>query len=369
MVFRYGILLATAAIILTYGLLRPQHNWDMIAYVAASYFKDGYRGSDLSRETYEEIRKEIRSKTFSQLTTGKFRETVFADPSSLEQQIPFYSVRVGYIELIRLLKNIGLSYAKSTYVISAIFASLSVLVLGLIILKTAVPIGMLPIAVAVAGYTELAALSTPDAMACFFSLLGIYSLMTGRRLVFLIAAILPLIRTDFIVLSGLLIGYTYLRGNRLLSLLSILSSVSFYVLINKLHGNYGYLTLFNFTFIGPLTPYPADIVISHKFGLYLRPYALLLENLIFHSHSMVYVISAYLLWLKRDQIRADVNFYCLLGIPFIFNVTHMLLFPTTHYRFLVFSISLILVWSLDLLGNPARQEKTHGFIANPKLKS
>ncbi len=189
MVFRYGILAATAAI-----------------------SKDGYRGSDLTRKTYDEIRKEVRSKTFSQLTTGKYRETVFADPSSLEQQIPFYSVRVGYIELIRLLKNIGLSYAKSTYVISAIFASLSVLMLGLIILKTGVPMGMLPVVIAVAGYTELAALSTPDAMACFFSLLAIYSLMTGGRLVFLIAALLPLIRTDFIVLSGLLMGFYRAAG-------------------------------------------------------------------------------------------------------------------------------------------------------------
>lgn len=367
MVFRYGILLATAAIILLYGLLRPQHNWDMIAYVAASYSKDGYRGADLTRETYEEIRKEVRSKTFSQLTTGKYRETVFADPSSLEQQIPFFSIRVGYIELIRLLKNIGLSYAKATYVISAIFASLSVFVLGLIILKTAVPIGILPVVVAVAGYTELAALSTPDAMACFFSLIGIYSLMTGGRLVFLIAAFLPLIRTDFMVLSGLLMGYTYLHGNRFISLFSILSSVSFYILINKLHGNYGYLTLFNFTFVGSLTPYPADIVISHKAGDYLIPYALLLENLIFHSHSVIYVLSAYLLWLKRDQIKVDVNFYCLLGIPFVFNITHMLLFPTTHYRFLVFSISLILVWSLNLLGKPDRHEKIDRLMANSSL--
>jgi hypothetical protein len=368
MVFRYGILAATAAIILLYGLLKPQHNWDMIAYVAASYSKDGYRGSDLTNETYEEIRKEVRGKTFSQLTTGKYRGTVFADPSSLEQQIPFFSIRVGYIELIRLLKKTGLSYAKSTHVISAIFASLSVLVLALIILKTAVPIGMLPIVVAVAGYTELAALSTPDAMACFFSLLGIYSLMTGGRLVFLIAAILPLIRTDFIVLSGLLMSYAYLHHSRFLSLFSILSSILFYILINKLHGNYGYLTLFNFTFIGSLTPYPADIVISHRFSDYLIPYALLLENIIFHSHSVIYVISAYILWVKRDQIKVNVNFYCLLGIPFVFNITHMLLFPTNHYRFLVFSISLILIWSLDLLGQPSKHEKARLFIAD-NLKS
>ncbi len=148
-----------------------------------------------------------------------------------------------------------------------------------------------------------------------------------------------------------------------------MASASFYVLINQLHGNYGYLTLFNFTFVGSLTPYPADIVISHKAGDYLIPYALLLENIIFHSHSVIYVLSAYLLWLKRDQIKVDVNSYCLLGIPFVFNITHMLLFPTTHYRFLVFSISLILVWSLDLLGKPGGHEKTVRLTENSSLGS
>ncbi|MBA2658811.1 MAG: hypothetical protein H0U72_04480 [Nitrosospira sp.] len=354
--YRYGICILTATIILIFGLLKPEHNWDMIAYVAASYYKDGYRGPDLTRETYEDIKKEVSSKTFSKLITGKYRETVFGDPSSLEQQIPFYSIRVGYIELIRLLKKVGLNYAKSTYVISAIFASLSVLVLGLIVLTTTVPIGILPIVVAVTGYTELARLSTPDAMACFFSLLGIYSLMKKERLIFLVAAILPLIRTDFILLSGLLMIYTYLHGRRFLSLFSLLFSVAFYILINKLYGNYGYLTLFNFTFIGSLTPYPADIVISHKFSDYLIPYALLLNNLIFHSHSAIYVLAVYLLWLKRDQVKAHADYYYLFGIPLVFTIAHMLLFPTMQYRFFVFSASLILVWSLSVLSQPARKE-------------
>lgn len=359
MVFRYGVLVGTALVILIFGLIKPLHNWDMIAYVAAAYYRDGYTGSDLTRETYGEVKKEVSSKTFSKLITGKYRETVYEDPSSLEQQIPFYSIRVGYIELIRLLKKTGMNYAKSTYVISAIFASLSVWVLGLIILKTPVPMGMLPIIVAVTGYTELARLSTPDAMACFFSLLGIYSLMTKGRLVFFVAAILPLVRTDFILLSGLLMIHTYFQGSKFLSALSLLASAAFYILINKLYGNYGYLTLFNFTFIGSLTPYPENIVISHQFSDYLTPYALWLNNWIFHSHSAIYVLALYLFWLKRDHIKDHFDFYCLFGLPFVFTVIHILLFPTEQYRFFVFSASLIFIWSLRLLGQPARKaEKT-----------
>ena len=350
MIFRYGVLLTTATVILLLGLLNPDRNWDMIAYVAASYYQEGYRGADLTKQTYGEIKKEVSDKKFAKLVAGEYRNTVFRDPAALEQQLPFYAIRVGYIELIRLFNKLGLSYARSTYVISAIFASLSILVLGLIILRTGTPIAVLPVVVAVTGYPELAGLSTPDAMACFFSLLGIYSLLTKRRLVFLVAAALPLVRTDFILLSGLLMIYTYFKVSRFFSLFSILLSVAFYILVNKLNGNYGYLTIFNFSFIGKLTPYPSDMVISHKISDYLKPYLLLIRDLITHSYGAIFVLSLYLLRIKPTGIKYDADFYCLFALPFIFMIVHLLLFPSMEYRFLVFSASLIFVWSLRLIG-------------------
>jgi hypothetical protein len=350
MIFRYGVLLTTATVILLLGLLNPDRNWDMIAYVAASYYQEGYRGADLTKQTYGEIKKEVSDKKFAKLVAGEYRSTVFRDPAALEQQLPFYAIRVGYIELIRLFNKFGLSYAKSTYLISAIFASLSILVLGLIILRTGPPIAVLPVVVAVTGYPELAGLSTPDAMACFFSLLGIYSLLTERKLVFLVAAALPLVRTDFILLSGLLTIYTYFRVNRFFSLFSILLSVAFYILVNKLNGNYGYLTIFNFSFISKPTPYPADMVISYKITDYLKPYFLLIGDLITHSYAAILGLSLYLLRVKLTGIKYDTNFYCLFALPFVFMIAHLLLFPSMEYRFLVFSASLIFVWSLGRIG-------------------
>lgn len=330
MIFRYVILIATAAAVLTYGILQPHRNWDLIAYVAAAYYKDGYRGVDLTRETYDDIKKVVSSKRFALLTTGEYRGTVFRDPSSLEQQIPFYSIRVAYIELIRLLGNTGLTYTRSTFVISAGFAALASLMLGLILSKSSVPIGMLPIVVAVTGYTDLARLSTPDSMACFFSLLGIYGLMMKERIVFLVAAILPLIRTDFILLSGLLMGCSYLQGEKIFSLLFLLVAAVFYTLVTKLHEGYGYLTLFNFAFIGSPTPYPAGIVISTRLGDYLAPYWLLFNNLIFHSHSVIYVIALYLFWLKRGKIESQAAFYGLFAVPLFLLGRICFYFPRTN---------------------------------------
>jgi hypothetical protein len=357
MIFRYGVLLTTATVILLLGLLNPERNWDMIPYVAASYYHDGYRGADLTKQTYGEIKKEVSDKKFAKLVSGEYRNTVFRDSAALEQQLPFYAIRVGYIELIRSFNKFGLSYTKSTYVISAIFASLSILLLGLIILRTSAPIAVLPIVVAVTGYPELAGLSTPDAMACFFSLLGIYCLLTKRKLVFLVAAALPLVRTDFILLSGLLMIYTYFNVNRFFSLFSILLSAAFYVLANQLNGNYGYLTIFNFSFITEPIPYPADMVISHKVSDYLKPYILLIGNLVSHSYAVIYVLALCLLRLKSAEIKHDVDFYCLFALPFVFMIAHLLLFPSLEYRFLVFSASLIFVWSLRLIGQPTNKSR------------
>ncbi|MBN9134378.1 MAG: hypothetical protein J0H48_13635 [Nitrosospira multiformis] len=187
--------------------------------------------------------------------------------------------------------------------------------------------------------------------------LGIYSLIRKGKLEFFVATILPVIRTDFILLSGLLTIFTYRQGDRLISLISLLSAAAIYILVTGLTGNYGYLTLFNFTFIGSLNPYPANIVISHQVGDYIIPYALLLRSLVSHPHAVIYVLALYLFWLNRNQINRDkIHFYCLFILPFVFTATHMLLFPSNHFRFFVFSSSLILIWSLTVITQLKKRE-------------
>jgi hypothetical protein len=120
----------TSAMILVLGLQKPFHNWDMIAYVAAAHKQDGLQGKDLSLATYEDIKREVGSTDFQPLIEGKYRASVFDDPNSLDQQLPFYNIKVVYIELMRLLKQVGITYPIATYLISACFASASILLLA-----------------------------------------------------------------------------------------------------------------------------------------------------------------------------------------------------------------------------------------------
>ena len=221
--------------------------------------------------------------------------------------------------------------------------------LGLIISRTAVPMAMLLVIVAVTGYTDLARLSTPDAMACFFSLVGIHSLMAQGRVVFLVAPILPLIRTDFILLSSMLMGYAYVQEQRLFALLFMLIAAGIYFLVTKLNGSYGYLTLFNFSLIGSLTPtrgyrdipWPGRLS-GTLLGIVQQP-GLLLSLVHIHRGPLPVLAEAGSTGKAGRVLRpVCVAFYFYRPAPWLYS-------PSDQYRFFTFSTSLILVWTLGLL--------------------
>jgi hypothetical protein len=355
MLARRLFLVCASALVFLVGVAQPIHNWDMIGYVASAYFEDGYRGAELSSRTYEAVRAEVGSDEFAGLTQGEYVETVFKDPSSLEQQLPFYSIRVVYVELMRGLKLAGVEYPKATYLISAVFAALSVIVLGAIISAGGIPFLALPVVLVASGYVHLSQLSTPDALACFFSLWAMYCLLSKQRLVFLISAILPLMRTDSILLCALIMAYEYWRGQKTLSWISFLCSLAAYVLINRWHGNYGWLTLFNFNFIQS-TPFPADLVLSHRLADYWPPYVSTFLYLLIEpgAQTLIYLLCIYVLVLYRDEARTFAGLHAFIAIPVGVIVLRLLLFPNYEDRYFVFPASMILAGTLGIIANGLR---------------
>lgn len=345
MFIRWTILLITASFVLINGISKPRHNWDMIGYVAAAHHKDGYRGTQLLERTYSELRAEVSPRIFSSLTEGQYRETVFKDPRALEQQVPFYSIRVLYIELMRLVSHLGISYAKSTYILSALFASFSVVVLYKLLLAEKISVLMLPVIVGPAGIVQLATLSAPDAMACFFSLLAALGLLSNNRSALFLAAVLPLIRTDFVLLSLLITCYEFARGKRRGSVASLAAAVTIYLTVNHFSGNYGWLTIFNFSLIA-LDPYPANLVLSKQFMNYIKPYASALLEVSTATHFVLYVLAIFTLAIRRRAALADPSAVPLLLIPLAFVILHLALFPTYEQRFFVAAATLVFVWLL-----------------------
>jgi hypothetical protein len=339
-----------ALCVLALGVKKPYDNWDMIGYVAAALSADGHRGADLNTATYEAVKSEVGAATFAQLVQqGDYRQTVYRDPLSLQQQLPFYRHRILYVGVIRTMHAAGINVARSTYIASAVFAALSVVVLALVGRETGAPIGVLPLVVVFSGLLDVARLSTPDAMACCVALLSVYALMRESALVFVVAAMLPLVRTEFLLLALLIFAHAFVFGRRRPALVAAAVACALYGFAAKTSGDYGWLALFNFSLIHK-TAYPAQLVMSHNLVDYLRPYVLMAYDLPAQPLFVLCGLAiAVLLMRGRDQSAAEWRFSsAIYVIPIAFAVMHVMLFPEITYRFFAFVTAVL---PMGLLGN------------------
>lgn len=347
--------LLTAILILGVGVLKPGYNWDIVGYVAAAHHYDGLAGAELSKRTYAVVHAEVGDDHFARLTQGDYVGAVYQDPEALTQQLPFYTPRLIYIELMRALNVIGINYAASTYLISAVFAFGAILLVGQFCKRLEVSLYWVPVMAFFGGFAALPRLSTPDAMACFFSLLALYLLAVRSRWVYLCIALLPLVRTDYIICSGLLTLYLVFRGHRWLAIGSGLVALGFYFGLNKVMGNYGYLTIFNFTLMGS-DPYPASMAIASELSAYIKPYLSAAVVLLKHPQSFLYVLALYLVWLRKGYRVLGEPVHAGLWVSILFIVAHMALFPSYQERFLAFANTMILLATFACLSRATQQD-------------
>jgi hypothetical protein len=363
---RWIVLIATAIGVFLVGITRPLHDWDTIGYVAAAYQMDGYRDRELLNRTFQDIKADVSNDTFKILTEGEgqverhYRQTVYSDPKALSQQIPFYSIRIVYIELIRLFGRIWPSYSMSSYLISATFAALSVAVLSRIIFLTGVHFAFLPLVALAGGVSELARISSPDSMALFFAIFCLLTLLRGSILCYALAAILPIIRTDMVVLSIIFMSLDILYRRRIIAVVVILLSVVLYMWVNKVSGNYGWIALFNVSTSGA-TPYPAALRPSSDWRAYVRPYFFAVYDFVSSGQFIAYFLSTYLLlsrsraWVLfggRRAMRAmldpvNMRVATLYMAPVLYSLCHVLLFPHFESRYFVFGVTILLVLALS----------------------
>lgn len=360
MQLRYLIVLATALAILLVGALRPAHNFDIVGYVATAYYNQGLRGEALASRTYAEVSAEIGDARLAALLSGPYGSTVRNDPVSLEQQLPFYRIRQGYVWLMELAHRAGVDYARSSYLIAACFQAISVLLLGAIAARIGVSPWAIPGVVFLANYGELAQLSTPDAMACAFTLAATLLALRRSPWACLFAVALPLVRTDFVLFSALLMGVLFLRGERRIAVAGLVAAVAAYVLNNRLNAGYSFLTVFHFTLIG-LDPYPATLAVSTNPADYLAAYGRMLKTLTRSPHVAIYFVAACVAFIHRKALfgegraaGADPHATrLLLLVPGLFVLAHLALLPIYTERYFAYPASVILLW---LIGMAARSQ-------------
>jgi hypothetical protein len=345
----------TAVLVFAMGLGMPIHNWDMVAYTAAAYRLDGLRATELQSATFADVASEVTPAEVHDATTSAYKAAVFNDPNSLEQNLPFYTIKIVYVELMRLLKRAGVPYPEASYAISAFFASLSILSIAVLSAHFGVPLFWTPLFAVFAGFHNLPRYSTPDAIACFVALISVYLFIKNRRSIYFLAVLMPLIRTDLLLLSIILMVLIYyVRKDRRSVIFGFLALLT-YMGVNHFAGSYGYITLFNFTFIG-IDPYPRDMRLSVQPWAYVTPYIDCARVLLFHErHTIAYILTLYLFYIGRSyKVGDDLLFVTVISLSYA--LLHIALFPVYDERFFAFPASLICISLLAALRKPYRNQ-------------
>lgn len=367
--------------VLRVGLTQPDHsgfNWDVIGYVASMYKQDGLSGEPLRRAVFANVLKEVGENDLEKLTAGasrsqhgssldeqvpdaNYRATVFKDPVSLEQQIPFYSIRVLYLQSIRIVDHFVHSYSSSSILVNAIFAALCVLVVALLLEHFHISQLYLPAIIYISKLTTIGRISSPDVLACLLSLLALLLLAKRSRWVFVAIVALPLARTDFVILSLILCFFSFRLLSTRLALLSAALSVGLLVADNHLNGNYGFLRVFNFTLFG-VDPYPAAMKNSTHLADYVNAYISGAKRSHNSQHLLVYMFSLLLFGMRlyRRNPLAEPDYIFIASMLFV--SLHLILFPIYLERFFVFPVIVSLIFMINRMAEGA------GFAAAERLR-
>lgn len=186
-----------------YGWLRPDYNWDMVAYVATALENRAADANDLHARTWAEIEPGARESQLYHLRySNPYNRHQWENPADFQSQLSMYRVKIAYIALLRWLEPItGLANAAILLSVLPAFG------LGMLCLywlwredslQAAV---LLAPALALADFTHMTTAATPDMLLALVSLGAIYLLARGRELpacLLLIASVL--VRPDNLVL-------------------------------------------------------------------------------------------------------------------------------------------------------------------------
>ncbi|ARC87433.1 hypothetical protein [Rhodovulum sp. MB263] len=325
---------------------RSHHNWDVIGYTAVAYRLMGETGTDhLSTRTYEDIRRATAPETFEKLTTGGYRAAVYQDPEALRQQLPFYSIRPLYVALSIAGSKLTGTIADGTALVSALCGGL-LLILGWVAVspRSIAVAALLPFALYETGLGSLARLSTPDGLAALIALAALLLCQRHPRPAMLLFALLPLARTDFVILLPFAALLLHGRVPRLWIAAMLGAGAATVVGLNAVSGNYGYLRVFDFTLVSGPQPYPAEMERTLGMTDILGAYARGLQRLVSKDTGMVALILGTAAFLAAKAMRGRlVPFDKAVLASIGFALLHFLAFPSGFARHYVLAACLCLI--------------------------
>ncbi|MYC15318.1 MAG: hypothetical protein F4Y39_16475 [Gemmatimonadetes bacterium] len=341
------VLLLFSGLIFWHSVSNPQYNWDMIGYVASAFSYEIDDAGQLQRTVYTLLKQTVPEEAYKDLTHGRHRHARAYDPESLKQHLPFYQIRIVYVLTIYVSYKLGLNPFIASYLISAISIIIALWVLAFLfpLNVSLIYLITIPVTGLIFDFHNLSNLSTPDALAVLIVFISYSLLLRQRKELLLVLPLSVLIRTDLLILVGVFYVYLFIFKDweKKYILLSALLGIIGYCWVNWQFDNYGWSTVFHYTFIKRQThPGQQAIVVD------LNTYYQILKRNIFKYHPKFFLFFvSYLVAIawsialimkhiktfneRPNDIMLDLLF--LVSSSVIYVLMHYFLFPAPWLRF------------------------------------
>jgi hypothetical protein len=242
--------LAVAAIA-AYGTLKPDYNWDMVAYVATALENRTPDPAALHAQTWAEIDAGAsEADQFKLKKSNPYNLNQWENPADFQSQLSMYRVKLGYVGLLRLLEPVtGLVNAS---LLLSILPAVGFGLLSLWWLKREDALQgaflLVPVLL-IADYSRMTSAVTPDMLLGLVSLAALYRLLRGRDvLAGVLLFVSVFIRPDNIILIfALLIAAVLFGWKKLPMLVTFVASLVACVVISKAGGHPGWWAHFYFS--------------------------------------------------------------------------------------------------------------------------
>jgi hypothetical protein len=299
------------ALLAVWAVRQPQYTWDVVGYVGAS--SDGANPELLYQQTFSAMKPIIGNPANTEVQPDNpYRADVVKNPYHFAEQIPFYSIKPIYVDLIRGIHRVGLPYPKSAVAISAVssFALAVLLWLWLSPYLAGLPlVACCTLIMLSPNILALVRWATPDCLATFVTALAFY-LILERNLYFWGCAVLVCgiwIRTDVLVLAGVVFFVLWALSK--LDFLQFASlcvlSLGSYFAINHFAGNYGWSVLFYNSFLGGVTA-PGEVILHVSKSAYVHQVIRgAFMWLIGGNFALFLLLGGLAWWLDRASLYSD----------------------------------------------------------------
>jgi len=352
-------------------------DWDLMAYSASAVSLLETDPVEIHAIVFKEAKTEVPGAQYKSLTAAtSYRADLSRDPFHFAEQIPFYSVKPAYVELIVGLHRLGLTRIQAMKLISvASFVAFGVLFFAwagsyLNSRASALLSGMFVLSQPI---LDLARISTPDALSVAMVFAALYALFEkeGALAGILMLSCSVFIRSDNFVLVVLVLCYLSLvphspvrirRDHAVLLIAAVLAST---IVIDRV-GGYGWQTLAYHSVVQRLTN-PAEVV-PHVTALnYFHALAAAARIALFDWSSLLlfaFMATGCLLFARLADRMRD-----LLLLNVTASVLRILVYPSFEERYLVSLYAVIAVCLISVIAGPASSSQEGTGTEETKVNS